>query len=312
MTVSSRARGWQTSVLTLVTVALVAGCAGGSGADVPGKTVDPCAPTESPSGQLPPTESSAGWDLRFTDDFDRCELGSDWSAYAGQPGGNPNSRWDESMVRMSYGVLELRSQQTDGQWITGGVSNYPITQQYGKWLVRMRADKSADISYHMLLWPQDEIWPPEIDFAESVSGDRSEMSAFLHWVDAEGGQAKTNAETTGDFSQWHTVGVEWGPGIIRYTLDGNVWAEAHSETMVPNVPMWLALQAEAGACERRVDWGMTPCTGVGDLHPQAPTVEIDWVAVYEADLPALDQMDRAGEFAPQDTAEQLTDGGAQR
>lgn len=298
-------------MIAVTTAALVVGCAGGSGAEVPAQT-SPCAPTASPSGQAVPTDASAGWKLRFTDDFDRCELGTDWSAYEGRPGGNPNSQWDKSMVQLTDGKLELKSQESDGRWITGGVSNYPITQQYGKWLVRMRADESADISYHMLLWPQDEIWPPEIDFAESVSGDRSEMSAFLHWVGPEGDQAKTNANTSGDFAQWHTVGVEWGPGIIRYLLDGNVWAEAHSDTMVPDVPMWLALQSEAGACERRLDWGMQPCTGVGELHPEAPGVEIDWVAVYEADLPVLDERNKAGEFASQPNAVQLTDGAAQR
>ena len=300
---------------------MVAGCGGDGGSDVPdaGAAVasggasssdpasDPCVAQDAPGGLAVPDTGEQGWILRFTDDFNRCELGENWSTYTGEPGGNPNSRWDDSMVELGGGVLDLKaSQQADG-WITGGVSNFPVTQLYGRWLVRMRADPSADISYHMLLWPQNETWPPEIDFAESVSGDRSEMSAFLHWVDATGQNAKTNAEIGGDFSQWHTVGVEWGPGIIRYLLDGKVWAEARSDTMVPDTPMWLALQAEAGACERRIDWGMTPCTGVGELHPDELSVEIDWVAVYEADMPILAEMNERGEFAPAPDAIELSD-----
>jgi len=300
---------------------MVAGCAGDVSSDVPdadavradgtaagaGGVSDPCAAQDPPSGLAVPDRDEKGWILRFTDDFNRCELGENWSTYTGQPGGNPNSRWDDSMVALEDGVLDLKAQQRSDGWVTGGVSNYPVTQLYGRWLVRMRADPSADISYHMLLWPQNETWPPEIDFAESVSGDRSEMSAFLHWVDASGENAKTNAEIGGDFSQWHTVGVEWGPGIIRYLLDGKVWAQADSETMVPDIPMWLALQAEAGACERRIDWGMTPCTGVGDLHPDELSVEIDWVAVYEADMPTLETMYEQGEFDREPTTAELTE-----
>jgi len=290
-------------------VVMVAGCAANGSGDVPNPaTASPCAAENSPSGVESPVADEQGWTLRFTDDFNRCDLGEDWSAYTGQPGGNPNSRWDASMVTLDDGVLDLRaSKQTDG-WITGGVSNYPVTQQYGRWLVRMRADPSADVSYHMLLWPQNETWPPEIDFAESVSGDRSEMSAFLHWVDADGANAKTNAEINGEFSQWHTVGVEWGPGIVRYLIDGKVWAQADSGTMVPDTPMWLALQAEAGACERRVDWGMSPCTGVGELHPDELSVQIDWVAVYGADMPTLEKMYEQGEFDAAPGTIQLSDG----
>ncbi|WP_197038201.1 MULTISPECIES: glycoside hydrolase family 16 protein [Actinomycetes] len=254
-----------------------------------------------------PTEDMPGWALRFTDDFDRCELDANWGDYSGQPGGNPYSHWDPAMVQVTGGVLELRAEQSDDGWVTGGVSNHPIAQQYGRWEVRMRAEQSADISYHMLLWPKDEVWPPEIDFAESVSATRSEMSAFLHWVDAAGQNAKDTAGIAGDFTQWHTVGVEWGPNIIRYLLDGRVWAEAHSEVMVPDVPMWLGMQAEAGACERRRDWGMQPCSDTDDFRPQATAVLIDWVAVYTPDMAALAAMQAAGMFNPRPDAAQLSE-----
>lgn len=260
-----------------------------------------------PSGQPVPAEGMPGWVLRFTDDFDRCELGAYWGDYSGQPGGNPYSDWDPAMVQVTGGVLELRAEQSDDGWVTGGVSNHPIAQQYGRWEVRMRAEQSADISYHMLLWPKDEVWPPEIDFAESVSATRSKMSAFLHWVDAAGQNAKDTAGIAGDFTQWHTVGVEWGPNIIRYLLDGQVWAEAHSEVMVPDVPMWLGMQAEAGACERRRDWGMPLCSDTDDFRPQATAVLIDWVAVYTPDMVALADMQAAGMFNPQLDAAQLSE-----
>ncbi|MGC0363552.1 hypothetical protein ABH922_001536 [Rhodococcus sp. 27YEA15] len=269
--------------------------------------VDHCVePSASPSGVPLPTGNLPGWKQIFTDDFNRCELGSSWSAYSGQPGGNPQGWWDESMVGVHDGKLQLRSERTSSGWISGGVSNYPVTQLYGRWEIRMRADPSDDISYHMLLWPQQDQWPPEIDFAESVSGTRDEMSAFLHWVD-HGRNDKKGVSTTGDFAQWHTVGVEWGPGIVRYLLDGQVWSEAHSDLMVPDLPMWLGLQTEAGSCERREEWGFAPCSDDSSLRPDEVLVEIDWVSVYEPIWSELEAAQSAGRFAPLPSAIQFTD-----
>ena len=291
---------------TIAALALIASCTSCTIAtDSP--VENPCAPESAPGGVSLPRGDLQGWKQIFSDDFDDCDLGSDWGTYSGQPGGNPNSTWDASMVQVDDGLLNLNSQRTDSGWITGGVSNYPVTQQYGRWEIRMRADNSDDISYHMLLWPQNEKWPPEIDFAESVSGTRDEMSAFLHWVDDKGSNDKKGVSTGGDFSEWHTVGVEWGPGIVRYLLDGKVWAEAHSETMVPDVPMWLGLQAEAGACERREDWGMTPCSDFSEQRPGNVAVQVDWVTVYAADFDALEKMQKSGYYDPSPDAIQFTD-----
>ncbi|MGW4478357.1 glycoside hydrolase family 16 protein [Rhodococcus triatomae] len=270
-----------------------------------GATADPelCGERQVPGGVPVPTGDLSGWKQIFTDDFDRCDLGSDWGPYSGQPGGNPNSHWDRSMVEVSGGALTLKAERSAGEWVTGGVSNYPVTQQYGRWEIRMRADRSDDISYHMLLWPKSENWPPEIDFAESVSGERSQMDAWVHWVDSNGENKKAQATVRGDFSDWHTVGVEWGPGIIRYLRDGAVWAEVRSDAMIPDEPMWLGLQAEAGACERRADWGMAPCSDASPLQPDSVGVQIDWVAVYS---PERSQPDAT---APTPGAVQMTEDG---
>ncbi|WP_246097877.1 glycoside hydrolase family 16 protein [Rhodococcus spelaei] len=242
-----------------------------------------------------------GWHQIFVDDFNRCSLGSSWSLYSGQPGGNPNGWWDPKMVSDQGGMLRLDSEKTATGWISGGVSNHGVEQTYGRWEIRMRADNSDDISYHMLLWPAGNDWPPEIDFAESA-GPRTAISAFLHWVDTDGENAQSGATVMGDFSQWHTVGVEWGPGVVRYLLDGVVWAEAHSKVMVPNEPMGLAMQAEAGACQQREELGLPPCDPSGP-HPDHVGVEVDWVAVYQPLPSELARMQQAG---PDPSAIQMT------
>lgn len=279
--------------------------------------VPACSSPEGPSNAQPakcttagvvsgekPWSTGPGWSRVFFDDFDRCELGNDWSAYSGKPGGNPIGEWSPSMVSVQDGVLRLSAEKTAAGWRTGGVSNWATTQLFGRWEVRLRAERSADTSYHALLWPKNEQWPPEIDFAESVSPNRDTMSAFLHWRKPSGGNAKAESWTRGTFTDWHTVGVEWLPGVVRYYLDGRVWAEARSWNAVPNTPMWMAIQSEAGSCERRVDWGMPPC-GPGDPRPTKSAVEVDWVVVYKPATDIYQNVSKDKLVAPTPGAQQL-------
>lgn len=269
-----------TGALATVVTALAGGCTMSTSADRSSAYSDSsrCASTDSANPSSSPTPVGPEWQQVFRDDFDRCDLGENWGTYAGSPGGNPVGSWDQSMVSIADGKLSLHADLTADGWLTGGVSNYPVTQTYGRWEIRMRADDSADLSYHMLLWPKNEQWPPEIDFAESISSERGAMSAFVHWTD-DGENKKAQADIAGSFGEWHTVGVEWLPGLIRYLLDGEVWAEVRSDTMVPDTPMWLGMQVEAGACERREDWGMAPCDA-SEPRPDTAAVEIDWVSVH--------------------------------
>ncbi|WP_278315446.1 glycoside hydrolase family 16 protein [Lolliginicoccus levis] len=226
-----------------------------------------------PGGDLP------GWRPVFVDDFERCELGEDWAAYSGQPGGDPLSWWEPDRVSVGGGVLRLGIARFQDQVITGGASNDVVAREYGRWEVRLRVDRGQDVSYHVLLWPQDEQWPPEIDIAESIDGDRRTMSSFVHWRDGEE-RFFAQADTEGVFDEWHTVGVEWLPGRIRYLLDGEPWAELDVADHVPAKPMWLAIQAQAGACEKRDSWGMPACGPAEDM-PGAVNVDVDWVTVHE-------------------------------
>jgi glycosyltransferase involved in cell wall biosynthesis len=77
----------------------------------------------------------------------------------------------------------------------------------------------------------------------------------------------------GYFTSWHTAGVEWTPGKLVYTLDGEPWATVRSRH-VPREPMELAMQAQAGTCGHRY----APC-------PDATTsarvnMQIHWVRAY--------------------------------
>ncbi|MFY1652943.1 glycoside hydrolase family 16 protein [Solwaraspora sp. WMMB762] len=229
------------------------------------------------SGVPPPRGDLPGWELVLTDDFGRQELGANFTAYSGSPGGDPYSTWHPDHVSVREGTLVLEGYRRDGAWTTGGVSNWPVSQMYGRWEVRFRADPSDEITYHFLLWPKSDQWPPEIDFAEDFGGSRTGVSAFLHFR-SESGRQKVQRDLSGvDFTAWHTVGVEWLPGQVRYLLDGEVWARVESAG-VPDEPMWLALQAQSGGCERSSEYGLAACPKAGT--PDRAEIVVDWIAVY--------------------------------
>ncbi|WP_157970710.1 glycoside hydrolase family 16 protein [Nakamurella deserti] len=228
------------------------------------------------SGEPMPRGDLPGWRQTFSDDFNTGALDEDrWGRYSGTPGGSPQSHWEGDHVVVRDSQLVLEGYQEEGRWVTGGVSNWPVTQLYGKWEVRFRVDPSDETTFHFLLWPQADVWPPEIDFLENFGGGRQSASAFLHYRDESepNGRGKTERTVEADFTTWHTAGVEWLPGEVTYTLDGEPWASVTGEN-VPDQPMWLGLQAQAVDCSSGDN-----CT---DGITRAD-VMIDWVTVYERD-----------------------------
>jgi beta-glucanase (GH16 family) len=222
-----------------------------------------------PTGNLP------SWNLAFSDDFTGSALNtSAWGAYSGQPGGDPGGWWDPSHVVVHNGILDLQTYRDPAfgnRWVSGGVSSAPaLTQRYGKYLVRFRVDKGDGVASVLLLWPSDGSWPPEIDFGEDGGGDRSLSTATIHYGANDSQQAQS---VSADFSQWHTMGVEWTAGLLKFTLDGAVWATM-ATSHVPSIPMELDAQAQAGTCGDT--WN--PCPDA--TTPAHVNLQIDWVAAY--------------------------------
>lgn len=218
-----------------------------------------------------------GWKRVFVDNFDHGLDRSRWGRYSGQPGGDPGGWWEPSHVVVRNGRMELqtyRDPRFGNRWVSGGVSSADgLKQRYGKYLVRFRMDAGRGVSGILLLWPSGDHWPPEIDFAEdggAAGTHRDSMSATLHFgKDNEQIQRTVDA----DFRRWHTMGVEWTPRNLAYTLDGRVWARVRSRH-VPAELMELDMQTQAGTCGDR--WA--PCPGAST--PSHVNMQVDWVAAY--------------------------------
>lgn len=229
-------------------------------------------PTSTTSGGSIP--AAAGWTKVYQDDFTGSALGTGWGKYSGAIPSTPGGTWSGSMVEVADGKLKLHTEKVNGAWNSGGVMNdVGGKTTYGKYLVRFRMDKANGVKYALLLWPTSGQWPMdgEIDFAEDGGGSRKSTAGTLHWgTTASHQQLQRNAKA--DFSKWHTVGVEWTPGKVVFTLDGKPYGTIKNSN-APTKPMNLALQTEAGSCGQ---W-MT-CTD--STTPSTTTLEVDWVAVY--------------------------------
>ena len=205
----------------------------------------------------------------FIDNFTAAENLSA-NTYLGQPGGDPAGWWDPSHVAIQNGTLVLSGHEQNGVFVTGGISFWQHAFRYGTAEVRMRVDRGDGIAAIALLWPATNTWPPEVDFYEDAGGNRASTSATLHY-------GLTNEQIQRglsgvDFSQWHTLGVQWLPGHLTYYLDGKAWASVASSA-VPNIPMTLDLQTQAVPAS---PWS----TGVDATTPPEVDMHVDWVAVY--------------------------------
>jgi beta-glucanase (GH16 family) len=228
-----------------------------------------------------PTGNPPGWREVFSDDFTGTSLDWRWTSYWGQPGGDPGGFFDPTHVAVSNGTLVISAYRDPaddvwdagpGTYVSGGISSSPsFAQTYGKYLVRFRMDAGQGVALAILLWPQSNTWPPEIDFAEDNGGDRSINYATLHY-----GSANTQLQrrVAVDLTHWHTLGVQWTKGRLVYTLDGRDWAKVTSVN-VPSIPMVLDIQTQGWACGTST-WEQCPNVST----PPRVNLEVAWVVAY--------------------------------
>jgi len=218
-----------------------------------------------------PIGNLRGWRQVLAEDFRGTTLPRGWDRYDGQPGGNPHGWWDASHATLRGHDLHLVGDWQNGTFVTGGVMATGFASTYGKYEVRFKVARAAGVAYTLLLWPASENWPVggEIDFAEDGGGARRGTTATLHYGAANN---QVQHELRADFTHFQTVGVEWTPGRITYTLNGRPWA-AVVGAAVPTGPMRLALQLEAG---RGASWSPAPSRAT----PRTVDMDIDWVVGY--------------------------------
>lgn len=227
------------------------------------------------SGGPMPTTVPSGWQLSYEQNFDGSTLPPGWNAYSGEPGGDPYGWWDPANLTVSGGSLHFgtRYDAAHSMYSTAGVCYSVAPQTYGMYLVRLKGDLEPGLAMSniALLWPVASVWPPEIDFYEDHGGTRSTFVATLHGGPNGSDSAIVQHRRALDGTQWHTVGVEWTPTSITYTVDGATWAVVPISDLPggghwPSQPMFLSIQSQ----------------NVGPAQPSSPieTMTVAWVAEY--------------------------------
>ena len=231
----------------------------------------------SPSSRDMPWGDLPGWRMIFSDDFTGSSIDtSKWILYQGEAGGDPGGYFAQSHLSVKNGSFIIRGSKDsayNNMWITGGM-NANLPTVYGKYLVRMRMDQGKGISMILLLWPQDESWPPEVDFAEDNGANPRNFIDATCWYKSSGQEMSIVKELTSiDTTQWHTYGVEWTAHKLVYSIDGQTWNTLTSQ-YVPSVPMHLCIQTQAWSCG--LDWENCPDSST----PANVNMYVDWVVQY--------------------------------
>ena len=221
-----------------------------------------------------------GWSIDYFEGFDSSLEDLGWEHYGwGDPpvGHGAMGVMSQKNSFTQNGELVVRTQYQDGQWSAGGTSSGKVfTASRGRWEVRAKFPQAKGIGYVFLLWPEDQGWPPEIDFAEGrVNGPRVEGT--YHW-DPDNKQEQRAFDNAG-MSGWHTYGVIVEDNLITFTLDGQEWGRI--ERSITDKRMFFGVQTGAmdpnGSANRyeTVDGGVP-----GPLTPAVSDIQIDYVAHY--------------------------------
>ena len=209
-------------------------------------------------------ESASPWKLLLRDDFSGTALDTTrWGAYQGEA--RTGGLWLRSHVQVANGVLTLKGFKdpaVGGRWASGGIGNKRgVVQTYGKYRVRMRVDNAYGLSYAVLLYPQANVSPPEVDFAEGFGRSQQRTKATVHSGTPEA-RVRTGLTKTVDMTKWHTVAVEWTPHKLVFSIDNVGWFTV-TGSKVPSVPMVLDIQSQIHDCTQ-VLWGCPRGRSVAD------------------------------------------------
>ena len=233
------------------------------------------------SGQNRSEAEINGWNIDYFEGFDASleELG--WEHYGwGDPevGHGAMGVMSDKNTFVRDGELIVRTEYKDGKWHAGGTSTEKVfSASRGRWEVRAKFPRAKGIGYVFLLWPKDQGWPPEIDFAEGrVNGP--EIMGTYHW-DSDDKQDHKFVDHE-DMGGWHTYGAIVEQDHIIFTLDGKEWGRI-DQPNITDTQMFCGFQTGAMDPNGKESHTETVDGGVpGDLTPQVSDIQIDYVAHY--------------------------------
>ncbi|WP_127510395.1 hemoblobin-interacting domain-containing protein [Paenibacillus humicus] len=151
-------------------------------------------------------------------------------------GNNEQQFYRKENLKVENGslVIEARKESVNGKPYTSGRiwTSPTFSQAYGKFEARMKLPAGQGLWPAFWLMPKDSVYGTwaasgEIDIMEARGRLLNEVGGTLHY-----GKPSPNNRYTGktytfpegeDITGFHTYGVEWEPGEIRWYVDGKVY-----------------------------------------------------------------------------------------
>ena len=229
------------------------------------------------------------WRLLWHDEFDGDKLDrATWATtlpFKGDDGTarhhNPQylSAVTDDDVRVHDGLLSLTSRKQDTPGGRGRTYKYTegfvhtdgqFAYTYGYLEARCRGTADQGPGFWPAVWTlAPKAWPPENDVVELWSSGH--MHQGLAYRNDRKRVVWESQHTESCPVGWHTYGLEWGPGVQRFTFDGKV-TRTSTGPQVPDRPMYVILNS--GVSSER---GRAPTTR--SAWPM--TFDVDWVRVWQ-------------------------------
>ena len=217
-----------------------------------------------------------GWRADLFDGFNGNAVDRDaWPVLYGGGSGNGGAfQWSNDDVRVDGGELAISMTDRGGWWSAGGLSQGWEGQTYGRFEVRAKVDPGQGTQGVLVLWPTDNVYPPEVDLLETPEGDRSKAHYTVHWDGGGGADHYEGHSFDIDTSQWHTYAVDGTPERLTYYIDGR---EMHTTTSnVPQEPMALGFSGWVS----RADQGWYN-GGPDGTTPGQVNLHVDWAKIAD-------------------------------
>jgi beta-glucanase (GH16 family) len=174
----------------------------------------------------------------FYDDFSGSKLDPhNWPLVYGGNSSNGAYVYTHSSISTGNG-LTIMIADDGGTWTTGGISQGTRGGTYGLYQVEAKVSPGHGTGPIILLWPDNNQWPPEIDLLEAPDG-KGPAYMTLHWAGAYGQNEYTTINTHVNVNSYHDYAVDWEPSRLTFYIDGKqMWTTTQH---IPDIPMALVL-----------------------------------------------------------------------
>ncbi|ELZ98026.1 glycosyl hydrolase family protein [Haloferax mucosum ATCC BAA-1512] len=237
-------------------------------------------------------QNQADWALAFEDTFDSGSLDTDsWGIGFGwgrETTGSPERIVDEN-VELRDGKLHLTGTH-DGDDIKAGSIHSRGNVYFGPgsyWEAKIKMPDRTGFLPAFWAKPNDESWPPEIDFVELFQtgddyGDTHTSHHHIHYSSSGiKGDSSTHEDEPASYDagvdlskDFHIYGCEWQEDRVVHYVDGVKVAETADNTIMASLnggaPFYMMLNIHIdriGRTDRSESWG--------------ESMVVDWVRVWE-------------------------------